>query len=263
MNWSAAYTYGMSKDISNGIRNSFQSNYELNPTINPNSPSLAYSNFDLRHRIVGTLSLGMNWDPRNITSIAFFYAGQSGSPYSIIYQSAPFSNSSNAPLPYIPKSQNDINLASTGSYTAAQQWIDLNNFIENDPYLKNHRGQYAERNALRTPWNHEVDMKLMHEFKLGTNNKQHSLQISLDVFNVLNLLNNDWGHINFVTNVNNYTVNFLKFATDANGKKPGAPSTGYIPTFNFVKPAGVNNNYYTVDPINSRWQGQLGIKYSF
>ena len=33
LNWSAAYTYGVSKDVSNGIRNSFQSNYEVNPAI--------------------------------------------------------------------------------------------------------------------------------------------------------------------------------------------------------------------------------------
>ena len=111
-------------------------------------------------------------------------------------------------------------------------------------------------------------MKLMHEFKLSSKNKSNSLQLSLDIFNVLNLLNNDWGHVTFVTNLNNYTVNFLKFVKDASGKNPGAPLTAagdanYTPTFNFVKPAGLNNHYYTLDPINSRWQGQLGIKYNF
>lgn len=105
----------------------------------------------------------------------------------------------------------------------------------------------------------------MHEFIFKN---QHTLALSFDVFNVLNLLNNDWGHIYFVTNVNNYTVNFLRFAKDANGTPPGAPFTAsgtpnYTPTFNFLKPAGINGQYYTVDPINSRWQGQLGIKYSF
>jgi len=120
-------------------------------------------------------------------------------------------------------------------------------------------------------------MKLMHEFKLSTVNKQHAIQVSFDVFNVLNLINNAWGHVNFVTNVNQYTVNFLKFANynvDATSGKTipagtpaqysvGAPSTGYLPTFNFVKPTGINGHYYTLDPINSRWQGQLGIKYIF
>ena len=29
------------------------------------------------------------------------------------------------------------------------------------------------------------------------------------------------------------------------------------------KPAGLSGHYYTVDPINSRWQGQLGVKFNF
>jgi hypothetical protein len=267
LNWSAAYTYGLSKDVANGIRNSWQSNYEVNPAIVSNSPEMSYSNFDLRNRIVGVLGGTAVWSQTNATSITFFYAGQSGSPYSLIYQSAPGTGGSNAPLAYIPKDASDIKLAdytlNGSTYTAAQQWADLNNFISNDKYLSTRKGQYAERNGMRTPWTHQLDMKLMHEFKLSKTHKSQSIQISLDVFNVLNLLNNEWGHINFVTNVNNYTVNFLKYATDANGKAVGTPASGYSPTYNFVKPTGVNGQYYTVDPINSRWQGQLGVKFTF
>ncbi|MHA4807265.1 TonB-dependent receptor [Flavitalea flava] len=268
LNWSAAYTYGLSKDVSNGIRNSFQSNYELNPSINPENSSLAYSNFDLRQRIVATLGGSLHWNDRQTTSLAFFYSGQSGSPYSLIYTNAKFGNSSNASLPFIPGDRSQINLAdyklSNGNmYTADQQWNELNSFINGDKYLKTRKGQYAERNGLRTPWVHDLDLKLMHEFKLSTKNTQHAITVSFDVFNVLNLINNDWGHVTFVTNVNNYTVNFLKFANDAGGKAPGSPASGYLPTFNFLAPPAGQNHYYTNDPINSRWQGQLGVKYSF
>ena len=267
MNWSLAYTYGVSKDISNGIRNSWESNFNLNPAISPNAPQLGYSNFDLRNRVVGSLSMNLHWNKMQTTSVAFFYQGQSGSPYTLIYQSPPGSGGSNAPLPYIPKDQADIRLADytlNGTlYTAAQQWTDLNNFIEGDKYLKTRRGQYAERNGMRTPGTKDLDMKLMHEFKLSKTNNQHSLQISLDIFNVLNLISNSWGHVNFVTNVNQYDVNFLKYASDANGKAVGTPASGYLPTYNFVRPTGVSGHYYTLDPINSRWQGQFGVKYNF
>ena len=270
MNWSAAYTYGVSKDLSNGIRNSFQSNYEVNPAITPGNPTLSNSNFDLRHRIVATLGTNFLWDPLNTTSLTFFYAGQSGSPYTVIYSSggAPFGNAANANLPYIPKDQGDIRFAdktnSDGSiYTASQQSTDLNNFISGNKYLDSRRGQYAERNGLHTPWNHDLDMKIMHEFKLSRKNKFQTLQLSFDVFNVLNLLNSDAGRVAFVSNVNNYTVNMLTFVKDMNGIAPGKPSSGYLPTFNYNKPNGINGQYYTVDPINSRWQGQLGIKYNF
>jgi hypothetical protein len=270
LNWSAAYTYGMSKDLSNGIRNSWQSNYEVNPSISLENAQLAYSNFDLRHRIIATLGGQMIWNRANATSITFFYAAQSGSPYTLVYTSGPFNNAgNNADLPYIPKNQSDIRLADVKdangnvTYSAAQQWADLDAFISGDKYLNGRRGQYAERNGLRTLWAHDLDMKIMHEFKLSRKNKAQALQISLDIFNVLNLLNNEWGHVTFVTNVNNYDVNFLQFVKDANGKAAGAPATGYLPTFNFVKPTGLNGKYYTVDPINSRWQGQFGVKYIF
>ena len=267
-NWSLAYTYGASKDVSNGIRNSFQSNFEVNPAITPNNPQLSNSNFDLRHRIVSTVGTNILWNKKNTTSLHFFYSGQSGNPYSVVYNAGgnPFGNAANANLPFIPASQNDIKLADytlNGQvYTAAQQWADLDNLITGDKYLNNRRGKYAERNGLRTPWNHEIDLKLMHEFKFGKDNAR-SLQISMDVFNVLNLLNNNWGHVYFVTNVNNYNVNLLTFAKDANGIAPGKPSSGYLPTYNFNKPTGLNNHYYTVDPLNSRFQAQLGIKYNF
>ena len=263
MNWSAAYTYGMSKDITNGIRNSWESSYNVNPAITPGNSSLSYSNFDLRNRIVATWSGNLVWNQFNSTSMSFFYSGTSGSPYSLIYQSSSFGAGSNAPLPYIPKSQANANLKDNGTYTAAQQWTDLDAFISGDKYLSTRRGLYAERNGLRTPWNHELDLKLMHEFRLSKTNSKQTLQISLDVFNVLNLINNSWGHVTFVTNLNNYTVNFLKFVADASGKAVGAPSTGYTPTFNFVKPTGINSQYYTIDPLNSRWQGQFGVKYNF
>ncbi len=256
-NWSVAYTYGQSKDLANGIRNSMQSNWDYNPAIVSNNPQLAYSNFDLRHHIVATLGLAMNWNATNTTSLNFFYSGQSGSPYSLIYAGTPGNIvNPNSALPYIPTVAESNTMILDATNRAA-----FNAFVDADSYLKTRRGQYAERNGLRTPWNHDLDMKLMHEFKLSASNPSHTLQVSLDVFNVLNLLSNSWGRITFVSNTNNYTVNFLKFVTDGNGKAPGDPSTGYLPTFQFQVPT--NNHYYTNDPINSRWQGQLGIKYNF
>jgi Carboxypeptidase regulatory-like domain len=256
-NWSLAYTYGQSKDLANGIRNSMQSNWDYNPAISPNNPQLANSNFDLRNHLIATLGGAFNWNSKNTTSLNFFYSAVSGSPYSVIYASTPGNiiNGSSS-LPYIPTVAESNTMFLDAANRAA-----FNAFVDGDSYLKTRRGQYAERNGLRTPWSHDLDAKLMHEFKLSSTNPSHTLQLSLDIFNVLNLLNNAWGHINFVSNTNNYTVNFLKFIPDANGVKAGDPSTGYIPTFQFLQPT--NNHYYSADPVNSRWQGQLGIKYNF
>lgn len=256
-NWSLAYTYGQSKDLANGIRNSMQSNWDYNPAISPNNPQLGNSNFDLRNHIIAVVGGSINWNTKNTTSLNFFYSGKSGSPYSVIYASTPGNiiNGSSS-LPYLPTEAETNTMILDAANRDA-----FNAFINGDSYLKNRRGQYAERNGLRTPWVHDLDMKLMHEFKLSRTNTSKTLQLSIDIFNVLNLLNNDWGHVNFVSNTNNYTVNFLQFTADATGKKAGDPSTGYVPTFKFLQPA--NNHYYSADPINSRWQGQMGIKYNF
>lgn len=270
LNYSVAYTYGKSKDVSNGIRNSFQSNYEVNPSVTPENSQLAYSNFDLRHHIVSSLGINTQWNKSNVSTLGFFFSTQSGSPFSYIYNpsSNAFNNGSNANLAFIPNSTsaNDFRdyTLNGNLYTAAQQSTDFNNLINTDSYLSKRKGQYTERNGAHTPWNSELDLKLMHEFKFtGKNNTAHSLQLSFDVFNVLNLLNNDWGHVNFVTNINNYTVNLLKFVNDNSSAAGVAPGkANYTPTYNFAPPTNAGH-YYTTDPINSRWQGQLGVRYSF
>ncbi len=272
LNYSLAYTYGRSKDVSNGIRNSFQSNYEVNPAISAENAQLANSNFDLRHRIVGSLGLNAQWNKFNATTLGFVFSTQSGSPFSYIYNPSvnAFRNGSNANLAFIPATTSATNFRdytlNGNLYTASQQSADFNNFVNNDKYLSTRKGQYAERNGAHTPWNSTLDMKLMHEFKfsLANNKTVHSLQFSFDVLNVLNLINSDWGHINFVTNINNYTVNILKLVSDNSSVTGVAPgSAAYTPTYNFAPPSNSNGKYYTKDPINSRWQGQLGIRYSF
>ncbi len=264
-----AYTYGMSKDVSNGIRNSWQSNFEVNPAITPNNPEVAYSNFDLRNRIVTSWFLNIDWNEKQKTSVGIFHSSQSGSPYTATYSTSPnpYGNSSNANLIYIPKNASELIFAdlttSTGAiYTATAQSKDFNDFVDNDKYLSTRRGQYAERNGLRTPWNHFMDMQITHEIKFQIGQRKQSVQLIATMFNVLNLLSNDWGKVRFVTNVNNYNVPMLGFAADANKVAPGG--TGYIPTYNFMKyPDNNNSQYYTVDPINSRWQLQFGLKYNF
>ena len=270
LNYSVAYTYGKSVDVSNGIRNSFQSNYEVNPQISAENPQAGYSNFDLRHHIVTSFTANAQWNKSNTSSIGFFFSAQSGSPYSYIYNPSvsAFGNSSNGVLAYIPNTTTATNFRDYTLngviYTAAQQSTDFNTFVNSDSYLSSRKGQYTERNGAHTPWNKQMDMKLMHEFKFTAGKMTHSLQLSLDVFNVLNLINHDWGHVNFVSNVNNYTVNLLKFVNDnttATGIAPG--KANYTPTYNYAPPTGASGKYYTLDPLNSRWQGQLGIRYSF
>ncbi len=269
---SVAYTYGKSTDISNGIRNSPQSNWELNPAKNPNDPALALSNFDLRHRVVATINLHKTFAERftgYFTSVLTF---QSGSPFTYVYNNNFFGNGQqNVQLAYVPRDANDIllvdkkNAAGAVTVTADQQRQQLNDFISNDSYLSTRRGQYTERNAARTPWNNQADVRFMLEAKLGNllpnaagvTAAAHTLQISFDIINFGNFVNSSWGRQYFVPNTFNSTAGFGLNQVGFVG-----PAGSQSATFNFTAPA-TGFTPYSIDQLASRWQGQLGLRYSF
>ncbi|MGB1042488.1 MAG: carboxypeptidase regulatory-like domain-containing protein [Tenacibaculum sp.] len=249
------YTYGKSKDISSTVRNSNAANFEWNQAINSYDPKLSFSNFDLRHKLVSSHGYNFNFKNKHQLQASFLYTGTSGSPYSIVYQGdVNKDGSSRNDLVYIPANQNEINLqditdANGNVITSSEeQWNNLNRFINSNDYLRNNRGNYAERNGARTPWNHQLDAKFAYNIPLK-NNK--NIQISADVFNVLNLVNKNWGRLVYVPNVVNANFNLLEFKGVENNQ----------PVYQFT--LDENTKPWVVDAINSRWKAQLGVKYQF
>ncbi len=255
----AAYTYGQSKDILNGIRNSPESGWQLNQALNPNNPGIAYSNFDIRHRIVSSVQYKRAWSDKSTSYVSLIYTSQSGSPftYAITSSNNLTRNGQQIDLPFIPASADQINLVNRvnadGSVTTpAQQYQELDNFIKGDSYLNAHRGQYAERNGARTPWNNQLDLRLMHDFNFAVGSKKNTLQVSFDIINLSNLINKNWGVVYFTPNTLNSSVDIGLKVTR------GASSTA-APTYTFTTPTAT----YSVDQFASRWQGQLGVRYIF
>ena len=274
---SVAYTYGQSKDISNGIRNSPQSNWELNPALNVNDPALAYSNFDLRHRVVASLNVHKTFAQRFTGYFTSVLTYASGSPYTWVYNNNFFGNGQQpVQLAYIPASAGDIAIVSRANDQSpylldAGRNAAFNSFVDNDEYLKTRRGQYAERNAGRTPWNNQADIRLMLDMKLGSLEanaagiapKAHTIQVSLDIINFGNFLNSSWGRQYFVPNTFNSTlgtgltqVGYINAAGTVNTAYNA--NTFNRPAFTYGAPAT-----YSIDQLASRWQGQLGLRYSF
>lgn len=247
------YTYGKSKDVSSTVRNSQAANFEWNQAINSNDPDVSFSNFDLRHKIVSSHNYNFNLSNKSNLSVTMLYNGTSGSPFSFVNQGdINRDGSSRNDLVYVPRNQSEINLVdytdTDGTVvTAETQWINLNNYIENSDYLSSRRGQYTERNGAKTPWNHRLDARF--EYSLNLKGK-HKLSLSLDVFNVLNLVNRNWGKLVFVPNVVNSSFSLLNFKGIVNEQ----------PTYEF----NVNDTTpWVVDTENSRWKAQFGIKYQF
>lgn len=246
------YSYGMSKDISSTVRNSHAANFEWNQAIVANSPDLSYSNFDLRHKISSYHFFKIPIKKTNL-NIGIILNSKSGNPFSYVYEGdVNRDGSAKNDLIFIPKNQSEIvltNIVDSNNNivtTAQEQWLQLDNFISNDSYLNKRRGQYAERNGARTPWNHQIDTKLVYNAKILKTN----LEISLDIFNFINLINKNWGRQTFVSNINNSGFALLDFIKIENEK----------PVYQFN-----NNNVkpFLVDNFASRWQMQLGINIKF
>ena len=235
----AAYTYGVSKDLTNGIRNSMESNWTLNQSLTPNDPKLAYSNFDMRHRLVSQLTYRI----KN-TQISTLLNSQSGVPFTWGFINSTLANNPQAAgLAYIFK---DVAQAQQYIPNAeeAQAFMD---FVNSDKYLSSRKGEFTERNGGRTPWSTTLDMKLVHNFKV----KDNTLQVSADVFNLTNLINQDWGKIYFISSAFNSTASVGLTRTNSGLADP---------RFTFKKPT---QSPYTVDRTNSSWQIQLGVRYIF
>jgi len=249
------YTYGLSKDVSSTVRSSPAANFEWNQAVVANNPDVSFSNFDLRHKFVSSQSYQFNINQKQSALVSFLYNGRAGTPFSYVYQGdLNQDGSSRNDVIYIPRNASEINLIditdSNGNTTLSvqEQWNRLNNFIEKDPYLKERRGQRAERNGARTPWNHELDMKIEYNIKLK--NKK-AISLSLDMLNVFNFINKNWGRLVFVPNVVNSSFSLLNFRGIENN----------TPQFQFNIPE--DTDPYVIDLLNSRWRAQFGVKYHF
>lgn len=246
-----AYTYGVSKDMNSILSSQAISQWRFNQVSgDPNNPALAYSSFDLRHHLIAVLSYKFDLFPLYTTTVAVAYEGKSGSPYSVVYNGDINGDGQTSnDLVYIPKDRNDVILVtSTGAPASTADYDNLNTYISNDPYLSSRRGQYAERNGDRTSWSHDVDLHLTQQIPTVLGQR---FELTFDILNFLNMLDHNWGYIPTITNAQDLLLTY--YGLDA---ATGKPEFIYQHGNPNVKP-WVNDN------LLSRWQAQIGLRYSF
>ena len=248
-----AYTYGQSKDLTNGIRNSMESNWQLNQALNPNNPGLSYSNFDIRNRIVSTVNYRHAWDngDKYVSNFSLFFSAQSGSPYSYGFLNSTINGTGqNVSLVYIPNADQTSMFILDPTQAAA-----FNKFIDGDKYLKTRRGQFTERNGARTPWNVQADFRFSQDFiVVGSGAKKQTLTFTYDIVNLTNLLSKKWGVQYFSPNTYNSMASVGLKAVSGTGS-----ATTY-PNYTFD---AANTSSYSKDFFASRFQMQFGLRYSF
>jgi len=269
-----AYTFGRAMAVNDGTSSQNSSQWRYTENVRgKNDLDLSYSDFDLGSRVTAFLSYRKEYLGFAATTVSLFYEGRSGQRYSYIYGGGVVtrnrgqvanddtgSSSTQADLIYVPANQGEINLiditddAGNITLSAEEQWNNLNQFIENDDYLKERRGDYAERNGARLPFVSILDFRLLQDFYLERGNgSKHNLQLSLDIFNFTNFLNKDWGRRYFMGNDNFTLLNHE--GTNADGELQ----------YTYTGTNG-DEDIWSIDDrgINSsRWQMQIGIRYSF
>lgn len=152
----------------------------------------------------------------------------------------------------------DFNLSNEIAYifdlnnpNTPQNIIDGYNEILNNPetpdgfkkYLRESFGSFAERNGGKNPFRALVDLRLQKSIKIPST--KQALELSVDAFNFMNLLNKEWGRNN----------NFGRTTNLMN-------TTGFDQATNSYK-YDVNTGV-AAEPINGTpWRLQIGARYSF
>ena len=259
LSFMAAYTYGDSRDVTNGIRNSMESNFQMNQSLTPNNPQLATSNFNVKHRIVSNIAYSVDLSKNNTLSTSLYFNAQSGNPFTWGFVNSTLAGTGQAAgLSYVFKDAIEaakyigVSTAGVASSTAPQQVADYEAFITSHDYLNSRRGTFTQRNGDKTPWNIQADMKVMDEIKVD---KVGTLQFSFSMANIGNVINKNWGKSYFVPNTYNSTAS-IGLTKSGN---LGGVATG-DPIFTYKTPSSTP---YTIDQLASRFQGQLGVRYSF
>ncbi len=135
-------------------------------------------------------------------------------------------------------------------------------YVHKNDYLKSRQGKYTEAYSHYSPWVHRVDFAYKHDFKLNVGNTKHTLQLSFDVKNVMNLFNSSWGvskvaNQDFSTSPSN-GVQYSKIM-----KLEGVDAGGYGV---YSTPKGIDGNTKTWKPYHTLgqcWYASIGVKYFF
>lgn len=261
-----AYTFNGAKDLTSNPGSSANSAWSSNTAVNSlNNPGLSYSGFNVPHRIVGSVSYRVEYIEHLASTFSLFYSGYNQGRMSYTYSNDLNGDGNTSDLMYIPKDINDIQFgditAKDGSVveTAAAQREAFWSFVENDSYLNERKGQYAERFGKIEPWINRFDFKFAQEVftNLGTS-RRGTLHITLDALNVGNMINKDWGSYKEFGITNGYdNIQLLKVAGFQNGQPVYQLNAANMDAFN------TNAQYVDDVSTSSTWGLLLGIKLTF
>lgn len=284
----ASYTFGQSKSVTDGSSSVATSAWQYRQAVDPRSTELGFNGGSFTNRFLAYATYRKEWSQNTATSIGVIYDRSMGGRYSYAYAGDINGDGATSnDLIFIPKDRSQINLSIARSKYATLtaypeghpkygtaittdeertqiMWEDIDAFIEQDSYLSAHRGEYAERNGGKLPHSSRWDVNISQDFFFNTaSGQRHTLRLSLDIQNVGNLLNKDWG-INPYPNLGNpgqqYQFLYVAAAPSvANGYTPQLQMTNNGAFEPFKRPKTFKDDF----SASSRWSAMFGVKYFF
>ncbi|MDR2928404.1 MAG: carboxypeptidase regulatory-like domain-containing protein [Cytophagaceae bacterium] len=214
----------------------------------PNDDEVGLTLNNTPHRIIAGINYQTGENDYTRSTVSLFYNGYTGRAFSFIYATDANGDGTSNDLIYIPKNKDDLPWASDADYEA---WVK---FAAQDPYLSKHAGEYAERYAAYEPFYHRLDFRFMQDFYIKAGSRRHTLQLSMDIINLPNLLNSKWG-------VNKqYLGGSFAQVTPLGYNQDGKV---YMYTTDRNDPASYMTTAYEDRTTTTVWQMQFGLRYIF
>ncbi|MET0580790.1 MAG: TonB-dependent receptor [Pseudoxanthomonas sp.] len=260
--WSLGYTYTKAEEVAALTSSTAGSGYGSQLGFNINEPSVSTARYEIRDRFSGALNWSHKFFGDHDTQIGLFYEGRSGRPYSYIFAGdANGDGRTFNDLFYVPNGPGDVlfgSLSSTGEFTPnADMEADFWAWLETQDGLSNYKGRYAPENGFRAGWVNTFDVRISQE--LPGFFEGHKSKIWVDIQNIGNLLNDDWGHvIDYGFNANNAVASLI-------GIHDGQYVYGYRSGTEFGQASALGVPTDADQQTNgiSQWSVQVGLKYEF
>lgn len=213
-----------------------------------NLSQITYSDNQFRHKVVVFGSLPSFWG----ISVGVRYSGIGGTRYSLLSganSNADFVSSTNDLAFIFDKDNGSV---PENVRAGLQAVLDNPNASQSvKDYIVKYSGRIAERNGGVNGFYGIWDLRAHKKFNLY---KTHGIEVSVDIFNVANLLNKEWGRNESLGSQALYALGIP--ATTSSPAVPGFDAANQ--RFNYrVNTAGV------VTPSGNPYQFQIGLRYSF
>ena len=264
-----SYTYGDAFAVNDGTSsqvNTLWRSMEVSDNL-PNNLSLSRSDFSLGHRILASVTVRKEFLNNLGTTFSLFYTGESGRPFNYTIDNS--DALINAPgfrdfgLLYVPNNASELTWEGDAAASAAA----LNNFIESSDYLSDRRGKFTQRNGSRLPFENIFDFKFSQELFANLGNRRTKLEFTLDIFNIGNLINKDWGlRYNKFTSSSNggfELVEFRGFVDEDAGNFTPVYRLEFDPERTPTEDDFFKDQIKDTGSYSSRWFMQMGFRYTF